>query len=125
MKTAIVFNKIDKVEDDFNLFGGEGWQPPTIEDAIDFDEIEAYSYRIKEAMLGNGGTQTPLQKELSAYMRKIIDVFGEDCPVFATKLITEIYGGKYRFNSSGADTPFLWLLAKMGAFPVKQEKKKQ
>ena len=70
-------------------------------------------------------TQTPLQKELSAYMRKIIDVFGEDCPVFATKLITEIYGGKYRFNSSGADTPFLWLLAKMGAFPVKQEKKKQ
>ena len=125
LKTAIVFNKIDKVEDDFNLFGGEEWQPPTIEDAIDFDEIEAYSYRIKEAMLGNGGTQTPLQKELSAYMRKIIDVFGEDCPVFATKLITEIYGGKYRFNSSGADTPFLWLLAKMGAFPVKQEKKKQ
>lgn len=125
LKTAIVFNKIDKIENDFNVYGSENWQPPTTGNSVDFDEIDKYSQRIKTLMLGNGGNQTELQKKLSSYMKRITLVFGEDCPVFATKLIVEMYNGEYRFNSEGADTPFLWLLAKMGAFPVKQEKKKQ
>lgn len=120
--TAIVLNKVDLVKGE--LMGRKALSdifPPITSDVVDMSAVERKSADIIHSMLWHGGDGdgTDIQANLRGYVNNIIRDFGEDCRVFATRLVLE----NHLVLNQGLDTPFLWLLAKMGVFPVKQEKK--
>lgn len=124
-KTAIVFNKIDLIEDEIGLDPRLAIFPKSTDGIINEQEIDELSRNTISLILGDGAANPNLtQVALNRYMRKIMQVFGTDCRVFATRLIREC--GKdsdsYIFNSEGAETPFLWLLSKIGVFPINEAK---
>lgn len=121
-KTAIIFNKLDKVKKDLELSSEdiERFIPQATDETIDDSAIELQSNTIKGIMLKKGAhDKTATQQALTQYMLNVNQVFGEDCRIFATRLITENESGSYVFKSEGAETPFLWLLSELGVFPKK------
>lgn len=119
-KTAIIFNKLDLVEDEIGLNPHLAIFPKPTDKAINEQEIDSLSTDTINLILGDGAANpSPTQRALNGYMRKIQQVFGDDCRVFATRLIRESDSSdNYIFNSTGAETPFLWLLSKIGVFPT-------
>lgn len=120
--TAIMLNKVDKVKSALVHRDSLGdFFPPITSDAVDMRAVERKSADIIHSMLWHGGDGdgADIQANLRGYVNNIIRDFGEDCRVFATRLVLE----NHLVLNQGFDTPFLWLLAKMGVFPVKQEKK--
>lgn len=122
-KTAIIFNKIDLIENEIALDSRISIFPKSTDGPVNQSEIKELSDNTISLILGNGSvTQNATQNALNRYMRKIMQVFGKECRVFATHLIKEIpeedeESFSYKFNSVGAETPFLWLLSQIGAFP--------
>lgn len=126
-KTAIIFNKIDLIENEINLnqqtklaiFPKETTGPI---DPVEIDNLSTYT--ISQILGAGASVQNPTQKALHGYMKKINQVFGNDSRVFATRLIIEDKEDpqKYKFLSDGAETPFLWLLSEMGVYPRIQKK---
>lgn len=116
-KTAIVFNKLDKIKNELRITDLDSYHPHPTNNVVDIEYINNQSTRIVNLMLGEGGnSQSPLQRKLSKYMSRISQVFGPDSRVFATRLLVESKN-EYYFRSEGAETPFLWLLSEVDAFP--------
>ncbi len=125
-KTAIIFNKIDLIQDKIGLDPNLNIFPPVTNETIDAQQVDILSQNTISLILGDGSAYpSSTQVALSRYMRKIRQVFGRDCRVFATKLMTEDVNnpGRFLFNSQGAETPFLWLLSEIGVFPKSEPKK--
>ncbi len=127
-KTAIIFNKIDLIESEINLSEQAKLNifPRPTAGQIDPAEIENLSsYTISQILGAGTAFQNPTQEALFGYMQKIRQVFGNESRVFATRMIREDPEDreKYTFVSSGAETPFLWLLSEMGVYPKKVENK--
>ncbi len=123
-KIAIVFNKLDKIKSRLGLKSIDEFIPPATGDDIDPNKIKTQSDTIRALMLGNGAqVQNPTQILLSSYMTKIEKVFGNNCKLFATRLLLEDDKGNFTFMSQGAETPLLWLLSECGAFPKKAPSK--
>lgn len=125
-KVAIVFNKLDKVKSQLNLDNLDMFVPESTEEFIDNEAILEKSKRISTLMLGEGaGITNPTQNALFSYMKQIELSFGKNCCIFATRLLVEKEGtDEYFFRCDGAETPLLWLLSEMGAFPKKPKEKK-
>lgn len=119
---AIIINKIDKVKSELKVDNLVSWVPEPAGAAIDTAQIDLYSDRILGLMLGDGSNMsTPTQQAMNRYVKHIQNAFGPESRLFATSLLVENKDGSFTFQSRGAETPFLWLLAKSGAFPTVQE----
>lgn len=119
-KVAIVFNKLDLVKDQLNITNLSDFLPEPTGDAVDTAAVNQRSERIVSLMLADGQIQNPTQNKLSAYMKRIQQAFGDSSKMFATSLVFENKeDGTFLFRSHGAETPFLWLLSEIGAFPKK------
>ena len=114
-KTAIIFNKLDLIQDKIKIgsFAMETKGP------VDINKIDEVSNTVKSHLLGDGATiLTQEQEVLQRYMKSINASFGEkNTRVFATQLVIND-----RFNSVGAETPFLWLLSEIGIYPKATQK---
>ena len=122
--TAIILNKVDQRK--LELVGRNALSdffPPVTSDAVDMNAVNGKSEKVIDSMLKRGGDGANIQANLRGYVNNIIRDFGEDCRVFATRLVLESQSEKQLVLNQGFDTPFLWLLAKMEVFPAKQEKK--
>lgn len=121
-KVAIVFNKIDLVKDQLGIDEMYKFLPKETVDTVDSSHIDQRSDTISAFMLADGKqVQNPIQRNLNVYMNRIQQAFGDSCRLFATSLIIEDEeNGGFRFRPQGAETPFLWLLSEMDAFPKKQ-----
>lgn len=118
--TAIILNKVDLVKKALvDRNGLIDFFPPITSDAVDMNAVKEKSEKVINFMLKRGGDGANIQANLRGYVNNIIRDFGEDCRVFATRLVLE----NHLVPNQGFDTPFLWLLAKVGVFPAKQEKK--
>lgn len=125
-KVAIVFNKLDKVKKELSLDNLDMFVPDATDEFIDSDAIAEKSKRISTLMLGEGaGITNETQNALFSYMKQIELSFGKNSRIFATRLLVEKDNSdEYFFRCDGAETPLLWLLSEIGAFPKKPKEKK-
>ena len=119
-KVAIVFNKLDLVTGHLGITQMSDFLAESTGDAVDTALVNQRSERIISLMLAEGQVQNPTQNRLSVYMNRIQQAFGSSCKMFATSLVLEDKEAeKFHFRPQGAETPFLWLLSEIGAFPKK------
>lgn len=119
-KVAIVFNKLDLVTSQLGVTQMSDFLAEPTDDVVNTADINLRSERIVSLMLAEGQVQNPTQDRLSAYMNRIKRAFGNSYKVFATSLVLEDRNnGTFHFRTQGAETPFLWLLSEIGAFPKK------
>ena len=119
-KVAIVFNKLDKVKKELGINDVDNFITNKTEKSVDLFHVKSRSDSIIDLMLAEKSDyQNDIQRTLSNYMRRIKQVFGEKNCVFATRLMVEDDSGFY-FRSDGAETPLLWLLSEIGAFPKRK-----
>lgn len=127
-KSIILFNKIDLIEDELGIndITKRDLFPEATDSVIEPETIERLSNFTKTAILVDKQHGNATTEALKQYMVKLQQTFGKDSKVFATRLLIPdpINPDKLVFNSVGAETPFLWLLSEIGAFPVKIENKK-
>ncbi len=126
-KVAIVFNKFDKITEPLGISDALAMNlPPKKTDGpIDTYAIKEQSKSIVSLMLGQGANiKNQAQVSLANCMNKIQLVFGkDDSCVFTTRLLVENSDDTFIFKYDGAETPFLWLLSEMNAFPKTPNKK--
>ena len=119
-KVAIVFNKLDLVTGQLGIKQLSDFLTVATGDAVDTVTVNEQSERIVDLMLAEGQLQNPTQRQLNAYMKRIQQAFGNSGKMFATSLVLENKEtGEFHFRPQGAETPFLWLLSEIGAFPKK------
>ncbi len=119
-KVAIVFNKLDLITNQLGITQMSDFLSEPTDDKVDTAAVNQRSERIVSLMLAEGQVQNPTQERLSAYMNRIKRAFGNSYKIFASSLVLEDKeNGTFHFRTQGAETPFLWLLSEIGAFPKK------
>ncbi len=128
-KCAIIFNKIDLIEGQLGIDAATKMMlfPRRTNTAIDMEAINEVSNYTMTVLLNDEQHGNQTTDALRRYARKIQETFGNDSKVFATRLLRQDPQNPdgFIFNSDGAETPFLWLLSEIGAFPVKADKEKE